>query len=837
MADCDNTEIVVDNQARKSQVGKRSRTPRACARCKRQRLKCDIQRPCMTCRRAGAKCENVQINRWRHQYGKESAHYVSQNVSTSPCQQKTPATRKGAGLETPEASQPEHELSKTPKPSSIDVNHEHTPSCEGSRSRTPQNIEHLEPSSSTLEFVKEARLPIPPLAFHFHSSDALDTSPTSALPGGRVYTPMLRRSRHLPTAKLIAVLPTHKATSLLVDTYFDRVHWFMLVFHQTAFRAKFGALFSTGSYQGTDGDGDFGFVCSVLTVVTLGLQYTCPYRKKILSDLNIDTDLLMEQLLSTLRSVVFDLVSVGSLESAQVCILLGSFYLYHGDPGPAWPIIGCALRIAQALRLHRRQDIFSNLSTSQEVAEQTSEEKKRCWWALFEIDCFCSMVYGYPLNVSKRNCDVDLLDPFAKPGSERGKSQADQAPREPTLLSYKFHMSELSLILTDILSELYSPSHGTLIFTRNLSRKDGYVQDLVAKVAHLDGRLKQWRSTIHPKMLLEDSLMIGAAYSSTDQMHADIGASGPVFERHVMRMQAMTLTLAYENALIVTHRPLLSFRLAQPSISSDITRQITPMFRAADPFRYSLETCRQAAFQTANISRLPVFHEALDTYAIAFVGIHLFTAGVTLCLMASYEPLTLQAHEAKAGIRRILTMQAALRSKSVLVSQGFDILRKLAKLVFSKELEKMLDVEDLESDELPGIDSVNSRAQVLENPSVADQSGVSTHQLQDDLLSESRNPAHLDNINTDNQSSFNLGPIFGSTVDLNFVQDETMMQSLFDIDRVLSYRPPTDSLNESGWPENEHFLSLDSASASVSADQEQEQAWIWNSGLFPGGGS
>ncbi len=91
---------------------------------------------------------------------------------------------------------------------------------------------------------------------------------------------------------------------------------------------------------------------------------------------------------------------------------------------------------------------------------------------------------------------------------------------------------------------------------------------------------------------------------------------------------------------------------------------------------------------------MSVFHEALDSYALAFIGIHVFTAGGTLCIMASLQIMSAESHELKIGIHKLMEMEMALKPKSVLAAQGFDVLQKLTKLIIAKELEKMLDVSN-----------------------------------------------------------------------------------------------------------------------------------------------
>lgn len=44
---------------------KRKKVASACQRCRRQKLKCDVQRPCTLCQRAEARCDSVEADIWR----------------------------------------------------------------------------------------------------------------------------------------------------------------------------------------------------------------------------------------------------------------------------------------------------------------------------------------------------------------------------------------------------------------------------------------------------------------------------------------------------------------------------------------------------------------------------------------------------------------------------------------------------------------------------------------------------------------------------------------------------------------------------------------------------
>jgi hypothetical protein len=505
---------------------------------------------------------------------------------------------------------------------------------------------------------------------------------------------------------LLDVLPKEQqAVDLLIDTYFDRVHWFTLVFHQDIFRERFRTLLSRPDIQAANSNRDFSFACTVLIVTVMGLNYTCDYRKQRLVELGVDSEALLSRLLSTIQTVLFELIAIGSLESVQVCVLLGSFYLFHGCPGPALPIISCGLRIAQVMGLHRRK----TLDESKKLSGQDIEERNRCWLALFEIDRFCSMVYGLPISFANEDCNLDPLG--LPPIATQSQSRPMLTPfRNSSLLFYKRHMSEFSTILTEILAELYRPNS-----TENKSHvasvsQNSQILELSKKINCLDKRLRNWYKSVHALLQLDDVGSKQRVYASSEAMDQDIGGNGERFERHVLRMQAITIKFAFENAIIITHRPLLSFRSAR-SFQNEHSKDMSQSEKS-NPYKTSIETCRKAALNTATIGSFSVFEEALDTYAASFFGIHIFTAGVVLCLIASFEPMAAQTHEVKAGIQKLIGMQRKLQTRSVIAAQGLEILQKIVSLVIERELQEMLGDSRPEDS---GTSSRNGKTQLANN--------------------------------------------------------------------------------------------------------------------------
>lgn len=624
--------------------------------------------------------------------------------------------------------------------------------------------------------------------------------------------------------------------NLLVDTYFDRVHWFILVFHQDGFRSKLEKLQHSEQGSIQNSDEVFAFTCVLLAVSIIGLQYLCPYRRQLLSSLNEDGYKLQARLIVTLRYVLYDLVALGKLESVQVCLLFGSFHLCHANPKPAWPLLGSALRIAQALGLHRNRVPRSVIGGPNNVAlAPWGEEEKRCWWAFYEMDRFCSMIYGYPLNVSNQDCDLDFLDPVAE------SQYSPEGTPLPNLRAYKLHVSKLSVIITDVLLDLYGPRNSDQ--DGSSSTQDQRIKRLIGKVAQLDLRLREWQSNVPIELRLDvKSNMSPQPFLPAEALHTDIGASGPRFSEHILRMQALALKLAYENARIVTHRPLLTYRMSNsPATVETAAGRSRSFLEIQDPFRASLESCRDAALQTALIGSLPQFGEALDTYAVAFVGIQCFTAAVVLCLISSHEPLTTNSHEAKIAIRQLLAMQHALKGRSPLAAQSLKVLQRLTRLVFSKEVDSLVDGSDIAYMQQGSESSGNGdlSTQINENVDHGERGAIkkATQPTTADLGPQSSSVSSL----VDNYPLFNQGTEYPGnaemTPDLNYMESEAFTQTMQEMNQSkqaheAKFSPMVKRLHSIVMSDPQ--FSIDGPELSSNAPfgiVDQEQGWIWGSGF------
>lgn len=114
-----------------------------------------------------------------------------------------------------------------------------------------------------------------------------------------------------------------------------------------------------------------------MLVIALGAHYSAlaPSTKQNAANYRQ----LSKDLLSNIEARFLQIVSCSTLETVQICILLGSFLLFNGRPNAGLGISGSGVKIAQVIGLHRE-------SLWKERSPVEREERRRTWWALEVFD-------------------------------------------------------------------------------------------------------------------------------------------------------------------------------------------------------------------------------------------------------------------------------------------------------------------------------------------------------------------------------------------------------------------------------------------------------------------
>jgi hypothetical protein len=149
------------------------------------------------------------------------------------------------------------------------------------------------------------------------------------------------------------------------------------------------------------------------------------------------------------------------------------------------------------------------------------------------------------------------------------------------------------------------------------------------------------------------------------------------------RLQALVLQSAYHNTKILLHRPLLACNLDQlPRTSASAIRKAVTL---------SKNQCWESAIRTSELAQYESrIRAALGSYGATYMGMHLFTAGMMLSVVALADPMSDKVLDAKHALARIIHMTRGLECESILASQSSVILEELVRLILSKEMEAIL---------------------------------------------------------------------------------------------------------------------------------------------------
>ena len=498
------------------------------------------------------------------------------------------------------------------------------------------------------------------VAENFGARSVLET-PTSALPGSS-RGPELEA---VPAYQLFDFgLPPKSTLDVILNTYFKSVHWFMLLFHEPMFHLRYGSLMGRGIQSRADSRSSL----LLLTIWILGCQYM---NQDDATRYGLDVTSFQKAALRHVEANLMLLFEDSELESVQVCVLLGSFYLYTGRPNLGFVVLGSGIRCAFAMGLHRE-------SSWPSLTPELQEERRHVWWALFVFDRFASIVYGHPCGI--RDGEFEVAEP--KDSDDTGGQRPPSNVSEPvTALTYVKCKIELYRISSPIMTELY---------TQKLSHQQA------SRIIHdVDKRLLEWQAS------LPNELRLDIAQASKEPPAAAL--------QETLMLQALALQVAYDNILILLHRPLL--HKTKPSDGVDQFRTPSPlpfagqevptttapsacwtMLHTANDI--STQRCLESALRSASICDLKhCLAAAKHTHALAYFGINLFTAGMVLSTVALSRPLSLVAQQAKKAIRKILIISGAFRSETPIACQTHRILGELVKLILDKELAVLTDAE------------------------------------------------------------------------------------------------------------------------------------------------
>ncbi|THC97174.1 hypothetical protein EYZ11_003339 [Aspergillus tanneri] len=506
----------------------------------------------------------------------------------------------------------------------------------------------------------------------------IDEQATSAIPGYRASTGAVGGrtatvGQRLPISSILAAqLPPVELVYVLLEDYFDAIHWFSLAVYEPKFRKRLQSIADGFAYPS-----EKPFLLLLAVMLGMGAWYRSQRSTTGPAADDIDWRTWSADLLKLVESNVVELMDQPSVTAAQTCILLGSHHVYHGRPNFSFSLLGATIKISQASGLHREpaRGNFEDI-----------EERKRVWWTIYTWDRFASITYGRPLGINDKDCNLnmpaDVLENpyFIAPRSDRGYTVCYS--------TYQRELNRLYLITSSALEAIFG------------SRTSGSSKELagdayLAMVRDTTQKLQRWRSQLPDHLVLDPQRDFEPTSSLDLRAHA---------------LQSLSLDLTYNNLLIVLHRPLLARQVDHISTSTQSpgrSEADSPICRStaassgptnipfeAVPSRTPIASSvywLNAALRTSQVTELPVLAQlATDSHLVAFLAINLFNAAIVLAVIALSDPLSDTAQAVKRTMTRILRLQDVLGKRSALSKQSVTVLRNVVTLLLRRETDAIL---------------------------------------------------------------------------------------------------------------------------------------------------
>lgn len=455
-------------------------------------------------------------------------------------------------------------------------------------------------------------------------------------------------------------LPSLSLLQVAVDAYFDRVNWYIMLFHRPSFEIRTKAILRQSAWRRDE-------LCEVLLVAmvaALGLRCVEHDRTweghHLLGAHSLTAESLISNLMSQIGSHFYEVMLESRIEAYQICMLLTTYHVYFGSSNFAWNVSGVSTRTAYALALHCEK--------VRSIGEIPREVSNRCWNHLIVSDQFSSMIFGRPAALDPAFANIKQLadlDDTELPQSTAKLPFLQEHNRPVSFLTYHSLKFELYHIIRQTLQ-----SFRVLHLQSPVSVQD--LKALIRVVSTTELMLKQWHECL-PAIFKPSEWPSGDPWNllELDQCSAEEQCV-----RQKIGLQGLILQLIYDAAIVWAHRPLLKLRISIPSkagSAKDLLEDIPD----------SLGTSVRAALR---MSRVPVSNFD-GQLAQSFVLMHLFTAGVILCIAPTSQPYSPMAGEAKTGVLRIIAACRAIKDENKIARHTDQMLTRLYKKTMQREMD------------------------------------------------------------------------------------------------------------------------------------------------------
>ncbi|KAI9842489.1 MAG: hypothetical protein M1838_003104 [Thelocarpon superellum] len=205
-------------------------------------------------------------------------------------------------------------------------------------------------------------------------------------------------------------LPPKEVADTFVEAYFATVHPCFPLLHKARFLDSYDQC-----YRSSAAAGGRRWRAMLNLILAIGAKYAILVQ----ADLGDERDHLIfftrARALSLDRGPLWD---VGDLEQVQMLGVTVMYLMASNQTNRAWYISGLAVRYAQALGLHLR-----NEARSYRMSRARKEQAVRVWWALYSLENLLGTMTGRPSAVMDR----EITTPLPPPSEEESPGRFDEA--------------------------------------------------------------------------------------------------------------------------------------------------------------------------------------------------------------------------------------------------------------------------------------------------------------------------------------------------------------------------------------------------------------------------
>ena len=315
----------------------------------------------------------------------------------------------------------------------------------------------------------------------------------------------------IPPSEICALPPRHRVLALL-DSYFTNGHTLYPYLH----RRSITEAYMKAAHKGFKG-------VRPTWLALLNMIFAIALQTAQASTSSADQSESAAFFQRAKRLSADSILSNNSLEAMQLMLLMCLYLQSSRRPNQCWNTLGIAIRIGQALGLHKQQTVSS-------VSPLEREILKRTWNAAIVLDVALAMTYGRPLAVSSTSYSSDLLSDDTFEHYEEGPQP--EVPSDLTPISFFVHTIRLYQIMGRAVETLLGSNNMDVLTSEALETPECFSQ-----LGLLEKQLAAWFQNLPPH--LKSPILFNPS-SLQDRIFA---------------RQATILSLRYHHCDTLIHRP------------------------------------------------------------------------------------------------------------------------------------------------------------------------------------------------------------------------------------------------------------------------------------------